>query len=325
MHAHDDRDQFAPPAPPARLRAISLAVLVHLALIGALTWGVNWKASSDQPAVQAELWSAVPQQAAPPEVTPPTPPTPPQPPEPRPAPTPAPPPPPPPPPRAVEPDTREADIAIEREKKRLEQEKKARAEKLEREKRERERKEEEREERLEKEKKEKLAEQKKAEQEKQKKLAEEKRKAEEAKEAKEAKEAAAKKQQRAEAEAKQLAAQREANLRRMQGLAGSEGNEKSTGTAQRDSGPSGSYGGRVAAKVKPNIVYPDAVSGNPRAEVEVRLAPDGTIVGKRLVQSSGNKAWDDAVLRALEKTETLPRDVDGRVPPSLTIGFRPQD
>ena len=324
MHAHDDRDQFAPPAPPARLRAISLAVLVHLALIGALTWGVNWKASSDQPAVQAELWSAVPQQAAPPEVTPPTPPTPPQPPEPRPAPTPAPPPPPPPPPRAVEPNTREADIAIEREKKRLEQEKKARAEKLEREKRERERKEEEREERLEREKKEKLAEQKKAEQEKerQKKLAEEKRKAEEAKEAKEA---AAKKQQRAEAEAKQLAAQREANLRRMQGLAGSEGNERSTGTAQRDSGPSGSYGGRVAAKVKPNIVYPDAISGNPRAEVEVRLAPDGTIVGKRLVQSSGNKAWDDAVLRALEKTETLPRDVDGRVPPSLTIGFRPQD
>lgn len=324
MHAHDDRDQFAPPAPPARLRAISLAVLVHLALIGALTWGVNWKASSDQPAVQAELWSAVPQQAAPPEVTPPTPPTPPQPPEPRPAPTPAPPPPPPPPPRAVEPDTREADIAIEREKKRLEQEKKARAEKLEREKRERERREEEREERLEREKKEKLAEQKKAEQEKerQKKLAEEKRKAEEAKEAKEA---AAKKQQRAEAEAKQLAAQREVNLRRMQGLAGSEGNEKSTGTAQRDSGPSGSYGGRVAAKVKPNIVYPDAISGNPRAEVEVRLAPDGTIVGKRLVQSSGNKAWDDAVLRALDKTETLPRDVDGRVPPSLTIGFRPQD
>jgi colicin import membrane protein len=326
MHAHDDRDQFAPPAPPARLRAISLAVLVHLALIGALTWGVNWKSSTDQPAVEAELWSAVPQQAAPPEVTPPTPPTPPAPPPPEPRPV---PPPPPPPPRTQDPDEREAEIAIEREKKRLEQEKKARAEKLEREKRERERKEEEREERLEKEKKEKLAEQKKAEQEKQKKLAEEKRKAEDAKEAREAKEAkekeAAAKKQRAEAEARQLAAQREANLRRMQGLAGSEGNEKSTGNDVRNAGPSGSYGGKVAAKVKPNIVYPDAVSGNPRAEVEVRLAPDGTIVGKRLVQSSGNKAWDDAVLRALEKTETLPRDVDGRVPPSLTIGFRPQD
>ncbi|ODS59963.1 MAG: protein TolA [Acidovorax sp. SCN 65-108] len=314
MHAHNDRDQFSPPRPPARLRAISLAVLVHVVLIGALTWGVNWKNSADQPAVEAELWAAVPQQAAPRAVEPPPPP--PAPPEVRP-----PAPPPPPPPRAVEPpDTREADIAIEREKKRLEQEKKAREQQLEREKRERERKEDERRDRLEQEKKERLqkekekekeqrekqlAEQKKAEQDKQKKLAEDKRKA--------------------DAEAKQLAEQREANLRRLQGLARATGGENATGTAQRSAGPSGSYGGKVAAKVKPNIVYPDAISGNPRAEVEVRLSPDGTIVGKRLVQSSGNKAWDDAVLRALDKTETLPRDVDGRVPPSLTIGFRPQD
>lgn len=322
MHAHNDRDQFSPPRPPARLRAISLAVLVHVVLIGALTWGVNWKNSADQPAVEAELWAAVPQQAAPRAVEPPPPP--PAPPEVRP-----PAPPPPPPPRAVEPpDTREADIAIEREKKRLEQEKKAREQQLEREKRERERKQDERRDRLEQEKKERLqkekekekeqrekqlAEQKKAEQDKQKKLAEDKRKADEAA------------KRKADAEAKQLAEQREANLRRLQGLAGATGGENATGTAQRSAGPSGSYGGKVAAKVKPNIVYPDAISGNPRAEVEVRLSPDGTIVGKRLVQSSGNKAWDDAVLRALDKTETLPRDVDGRVPPSLTIGFRPQD
>lgn len=322
MHAHNDRDQFSPPRPPARLRAISLAVLVHVVLIGALTWGVNWKNSADQPAVEAELWAAVPQQAAPRAVEPPPPP--PAPLEVRP-----PAPPPPPPPRAVEPpDTREADIAIEREKKRLEQEKKAREQQLEREKRDRERKEDERRDRQEQEKKERLqkekekekeqrekqlAEQKKAEQDKQKKLAEDKRKADEAA------------KRKADAEAKQLAEQREANLRRLQGLAGATGGENATGTAQRSAGPSGSYGGKVAAKVKPNIVYPDAISGNPRAEVEVRLSPDGTIVGKRLVQSSGNKAWDDAVLRALDKTETLPRDVDGRVPPSLTIGFRPQD
>ena len=42
------------------------------------------------------------------------------------------------------------------------------------------------------------------------------------------------------------------------------------GTALRDSGPSGSYGGKVAAKVKPNIVYPDAVADNLRAVVEVQ-------------------------------------------------------
>lgn len=323
MHAHTDRDQFAPPRPPARLRAITLAVLVHAVLIGALTWGVNWRNTADQPAVEAELWAAVPTQAAPRAVELPPPPPPP------PVQQTTPPAPPPPPVRAAEPpDMREADIAIEREKKRLEKEKKAREQQELREKRERERKEEERRERLEQEKKERqqkerekekeqrekqLAEQKKAEQEKQKKLAEDKRKADEAA------------KRKAEAEEKQLAKMREDNMRRMQGLAGAIGAENATGTDQRSAGPSGSYGGKVAAKVKPNIVYPDAISGNPRAEVEVRLSPDGTIVGKRLVQSSGNKAWDDAVLRALDKTETLPRDVDGRVPPSLTIGFRPQD
>ena len=325
MHAHDDRDQFAPPRPPARLRAIALAVLAHAILIAALTWGVNWKSSSDMPAVQAELWPAVPQQAAPRAVETPAPPPPPQPEPPKPTPV----PPPPPPPRQAEPDTREADIAIEREKKRLEQEKKERQQQLEREKRERERKEDERRERLEQEKKERLqkekAEQQKAEREKERleKLDKQKQLADDKK--RQAQEAQRKQEALEKASAQAAEARRQENIRRMQGLAGATGGENATGTALRNSGPSGSYGGKVAAKVRPNIVYPDAIAGNPRAVVQVSAAPDGTIVGKKLIQSSGNKAWDDAVLRALDKTESLPRDVDGRVPSTLEIGFRPQD
>ena len=325
MHAHDDRDQFAPPRPPARLRAIALAVLAHAILIAALTWGVNWKSSADMPAVQAELWSAVPQQAAPRAVETPAPPPPPQPEPPKPTPV----PPPPPPPRQAEPDTREADIAIEREKKRLEQEKKERQQQLEREKRERERKEDERRERLEQERKERLqkekAEQQKAEREKERleKLDKQKQLADDKK--RQAQEAQRKQEALEKASAQAAEARRQENIRRMQGLAGATGGENATGTALRNSGPSGSYGGKVAAKVRPNIVYPDAIAGNPRAVVQVRAAPDGTIVGKKLIQSSGNKAWDDAVLRALDKTESLPRDVDGRVPSTLEIGFRPQD
>ncbi|NMM82058.1 protein TolA [Acidovorax sp. SRB_14] len=333
MQFHDDRDQFAPPRPPARLRAVVLAVLVHAMLIGALTWGVNWKSESDQPAVEAQLWSAVPQQAAPRAAEPPAPT--PQPPEPvQPAPPP-PPPPPPPEPRQAEPDTRAADIAVEREKKRLEKEKKERQQQLERDKREKERKEEERRDRLEQEKKERLQKEKieqlkaekaeKAEREKERleKLEKQKQAAEDKK--RQAQEDQRKQEALEKASAKAAEARRQENIRRMQGLAGATGGDTATGSAKQDSGPSGSYGGRVAAKVKPNIVYPDAVSGNPRAVVQVRAAPDGTIVGTRLVQSSGNKAWDDAVLRALDKTETLPRDVDGRVPSALEIGFRPKD
>ena len=315
MHAHDDRDELAPPTPPARLRAIALAVLAHVLLIVALTWGVHWKTSTDQPAVQAELWAAVPQQAAPRADPPPEPtPPPPQPP------VVAPPPPPPPPPvRQAEPDTREADLAIEREKKRLEKERKEREQLQERQRLEKERKEQERkaQELKDKDKQREKEHLEKERQEKDKRLAEEKKQ----------KEAEAKRKQEAieKANAQAAEARRQENLRRMQGLAGATGAENATGTALRDAGPSGSYGGRVAAKVKPHIVYPDAVAGNPRAEVEVRAAPDGTITSTRLVQSSGNKAWDDAVLRALQKTETLPRDVDGRVPSALVIGFRPKD
>jgi colicin import membrane protein len=31
------------------------------------------------------------------------------------------------------------------------------------------------------------------------------------------------------------------------------------------------------------------------------------------------------VLRAIDRTDTLPRDTDGRVPPTLVISFRPRD
>ena len=125
------------------------------------------------------------------------------------------------------------------------------------------------------------------------------------------------------AEQERLAKLREDNLKRMQGQAGATGGPTATGTAARDAGPSASYAGRIIAKVKPNIVMTEAVTGSPRAEVEVRAAPDGTIVGRRLVKSSGNKDWDEAVLRAIDRTEILPRDVDGRVPSTITIGFTP--
>ena len=331
MHASDDRDQFAPPRPPGRRRAIGLAVLAHIALLAALGWGVNWKHSSDQPAVEAELWANLPQQAAPREVVPPAAPAPAPAPAPRPAPTP--PPPPVAPPRAAEPDRQAADIALEREKKRQEKEKQARAEQqaLEK-KREREKQERLQEQRVkqaqEKEEQRKQESREKAERVKAEKLEREKLEREKTRQQQAADEAKRKAAAKAEADAKAKAeadASRAANLRRLQGLAGASGTETASGQAQRSAGPSGSYGAKVAARVKPNIVFTDDIAGNPAAEIEVRTAPDGTIVGQRLIKSSGNKAWDNAVLRAVEKTESLPRDIDGRVPPQIVISFRPKD
>lgn len=317
-----DRPEFAPPPQRGTPRAVLLALIAHALLIAALTWGVSWRREAENDAVEAELWSSTVQQAAPRAVAPPVP----VPPPPTPTPAPPPPPPPPPPPQAVRPPEptpapKAPDIALEREKKLKEQKEREReleqqaqqqkkleaAKKAAQEKREaeaRERAEEE-------------AERKKEEQ---KKLADQKRK----QEAEAAKQAEAAKKKEAEAkQAAQAAADRTATLKRMQAMAGSGGE----GTAAKSSGPSGSYGGKVAAAVRPNVVFPDAdlVSGNPGAEFDVRLAPDGTIVGTpALVKSSGLANWDDAALRALQKTERLPRDIDGTVPARLIVTLKPK-
>jgi len=132
-------------------------------------------------------------------------------------------------------------------------------------------------------------------------------------------------QKQATVQAKQLEAQRQKNLQRMTGLAGASASPSAAGTALKSAGPSANYGGRIRAKIKPNIVFTEDIAGNPAAEVEVRAAPDGTIVSSKLIKSSGDKAWDEAVLKAIDKTDILPRDTDGSVPSSLVISFRPKD
>jgi colicin import membrane protein len=77
--------------------------------------------------------------------------------------------------------------------------------------------------------------------------------------------------------------------------------------------------------IRRNIVFTGNLSGNPVATVEVTAAPGGSIISRRLVKSSGHKDWDDAVLRAVERTGSLPRDTDGRVPSPVTIDFNFRD
>jgi TonB family protein len=87
-----------------------------------------------------------------------------------------------------------------------------------------------------------------------------------------------------------------------------------------------SYGKLIIRRVLPNIIFnPDDVSGNPVAEVEVRTAPDGKIMAHKLIKSSGNKAWDEAVIKALNKTDTLPLDLDGTIPAVMVLGFKPKE
>lgn len=286
MHAAADRLEFVPPPSPGLMRALGLAVLAHALLLAALTWGVSWKRDAPIPTVEAELWSSIPHQAAPKLAE-----VPPEPePEPEPAPAPALP--------QADPGPSAAEIALAREKERKLKKK------LEQEQRQ----------------KEKLALEKKRQQEK---LAQDKKAIEEKK--KQALEAQKKDKLKTQEEARKLEQQRQKNLQRMAGLAGASGGPHASSTALKSAGPSASYAGRIIARVRPNIVFTENITDNPSAEVEVHTAPDGTIISRKLTQSSAVKSWDEAVLKAIDKTGKLPRDVDGQVPPALVISFRPKD
>ena len=282
-------NEFAPPPVGGFGRSLSFALFMHFLLLAALTWGVQWKTEPNNLSASAELWSAMPVEAAPAANEPePSPPEPVKKAEPQIEPKPT----PPAPSKVSAAAEREAaDIALKKEKeKKLQEKKEAELEKkkkLEKEKREKEK--------LEKEKAKEI----------------EKKKKEDAK--------------KAVAEEKRNDALRNENLKRMQGMAGASGDENARGTALKASGPSPSYAGRIRARIRPNITFTEDVAGNPKAEVEVRTSPDGTIISRKLLSSSGNKAWDEAVLKAIDKTATLPRDEDGRVPPVLEISFRPKD
>jgi colicin import membrane protein len=325
-----ERNSFQPPKPGGKGRSFALALLAHALLLAALTWGIDWKTKSDNSiSVSAELWSALPREAAPrlqepvettlpPEQKPQPSPKPEPQPAPNPEPKPQPTPPKPAPKPAPEPDRQDAEIALKKEK--AEREKKQREDKLRQEKL-REEKAKELKDKEQKAKAEKLKEEEKEREKK--KLAEKaKQQAEEKKraEAKALKEA----QEKAEEE-KQAEANRQANIRRMQGMAGATGDDNAKGSALKASGPSASYAGRIRARIKPNIAFNDDVDGNPKAEVEVRVGTDGTILSRKLIQASGNKAWDEAVLKAIDKTGNLPRDTDGQVQPVMVISFRPKD
>lgn len=295
MTASQARMEFAPPPTPGLVRAFALAIVAHALLLAVLTLGVQWKRDATPVTVEAELWSALPIQAAPPPPEPRTVPTQPnmapvvkEPVTPIPTPT----------PTAPDPS-----IAIAKEKakllreKQVEQERQKEVVKVRQAQEERDLREKALREQLVRDKK----------------LQQDQQKAQTAKN---------------DADAKKVAELRKLQIERMNRMADQatgSGETNSSGAAKQSSGPSASYGGRIRARIKPNITYTETLSGNPTAEVEVRTSPDGTIISRKLIKSSGVKSWDEAVLNAIDKTEVLPRDIDGRVPPSLTLIFSPKD
>lgn len=338
------RVPHAVPDQENRWLPLTLAIIVHLALVAFFWIGISFNKPVPL-AVEAEIWDMQYKDAAPvaqPEPEPVAEPEPePEPvkeePQPAPKPVVA-----PPPPKEVTPPAVNPDIALEQEKKKKEQARKEeqRKEELRKEEQRKEelRQEQEKKDLLKKQEEDKLAKKKEAEEKKKadelaKKKEADKKEAEEKKKADElAKKKAADDKKKAEADAKQKAAdakaadkRHQAELQRMMSQAGSGG----SGTAEKSQGPRGAsnYASKIAVKIRSNTVFdvPANSTGNTAVEYTVDLLPDGSVRNVRKTKSSGLPGFDEAVAKAIEKSQPFPPDQDGKVPNSFNIIHRPKD
>lgn len=85
----------------------------------------------------------------------------------------------------------------------------------------------------------------------------------------------------------------------------------------------------ISAKVRGNTRLPDNLTGNPEVRCLVKLLPTGEVQSVRVTKSSGNAAYDEAVVRAIEKSSPLPlpadRDARAAFVPELSFVHRPKE
>ena len=86
------------------------------------------------------------------------------------------------------------------------------------------------------------------------------------------------------------------------------------------------YINAIRNKIKSNIVVPSGIVGNPEAIFDVVQLPTGEIMSVKLRKSSGHKAFDDAVERAILKSSPLPKvERPEQFRRSLEITYKPLD
>jgi colicin import membrane protein len=91
----------------------------------------------------------------------------------------------------------------------------------------------------------------------------------------------------------------------------------------------GQHRDMISAKVRGNTRLPDSLKGNPEVRCLVKLLPTGEVQNVRVTKSSGNAAYDEAVVRAIEKSSPLPlptdRDARAAFVPELSFIHHPKE
>ena len=84
------------------------------------------------------------------------------------------------------------------------------------------------------------------------------------------------------------------------------------------------YVAKIRGKVRGNIILASEVPGNPEAQFTVTQLPTGEVISVTLTKSSGNRAYDEAVERAILKSSPLPKPDQAEVfQRQLSLKFRP--
>jgi len=103
---------------------------------------------------------------------------------------------------------------------------------------------------------------------------------------------------------------------------GQRGRQNAVNPAELDA-----YRASIAAKVRRNLVAPPGLSGNPEAVFEIEQimsSKGGEVINVKLNHSSGNHALDEAIERAIRKSDPLPLpDNHNLFERRLKITFRP--
>ena len=73
------------------------------------------------------------------------------------------------------------------------------------------------------------------------------------------------------------------------------------------------YTAKIVTKIRRNIVMPPNVPNDALAIFSVTLLPGGSVLSARLNQSSGNATYDNAVERAILKSQPLPLPPDSNM------------
>ena len=132
---------------------------------------------------------------------------------------------------------------------------------------------------------------------------------------------------KANAAAEKVRADQLARLRAAAGAEGGSGGTVGTGIGNGGSAKAG-WREKIIRELKKSrsTFNTSSITGNPAVTIAVRLAPDGAILERKIISSSGSSAWDNAVLQSFDKIEKLPKDDDGSIPEkSLELKFRPND